>query len=537
MSELPRGWARATVLELAGKTGVVTDGDWVESKDQDPSGSVRLIQLADIGDGYFVDKSNRYMNLEAARRLNCTFLRPGDVLIARMPDPLGRACIFPDIGQEAVTAVDVFVWRPDNALAGARPRWLMHTINSPYVRALLHNEAGGTTRQRVSGGKIKNLSLPVPPLPEQERLVAKVDGLNARTARARAHLDRIPTLIARYKQRLLALAFSGELTAGWRVERNLPDPKPMSLAKLSDGLRYGTAQKSYEEPKGIAVLRIPNVAFGRIRLDDLKYAELDSKEIEKLTLRDGDILVVRSNGSVDLVGRPALVSGEAVGMAYAGYLIRIRPNRNLVSPQFLTFMLEAPAIRRVIEEGARSTSGVNNVNAKELGDLQIPIFHLQEQTEITCRIASAFAWLERMSADHTAATKLIPKLDAAILGKAFHGELVPQDPIDEPADALLKRIQATREIVPKAKQVRKLLARKEHAAMRRTLEDVLSEASDWLPAQEAFQRCGMPENADTNTIEDLYSELRILDKAGRLEVKSITDDQGRKLSDHLKLKA
>src|SRR4051794_9159637 len=92
---LPSGWAWATLDELIGPAGVFTDGDWVESKDQDPSGGVRLTQLADVGEGDFRDRSDRWMTRERADALGCTFLQNGDVLIARMPDPLGRACLYP----------------------------------------------------------------------------------------------------------------------------------------------------------------------------------------------------------------------------------------------------------------------------------------------------------------------------------------------------------------------------------------------------------------------------------------------------------
>ena len=92
MTGLPQGWATITIGEASGVGGLSTDGDWIESKDQDPTGSVRLIQLQDIGDGTFVNKSSRFLTEEKAEELNCTFLSPGDVLIARMPDPLGRAC-------------------------------------------------------------------------------------------------------------------------------------------------------------------------------------------------------------------------------------------------------------------------------------------------------------------------------------------------------------------------------------------------------------------------------------------------------------
>lgn len=110
---------------------VFVDGDWIESKDQDPDGEVRLIQLADIGIGRFIDKSRRYLTADTARRLGCTFLEPGDVLIARMPDPIGRACIFPGVGQLAVTAVDVCIVRTDPDVLDSQ--YLVHFLNRNNV--------------------------------------------------------------------------------------------------------------------------------------------------------------------------------------------------------------------------------------------------------------------------------------------------------------------------------------------------------------------------------------------------------------------
>ena len=99
--------------QLVSEDGLFSDGDWIEKKDQDINGRVRLIQLADIGDGYFKDKSSRYVTEDTASRLNCTFLEQGDILIARLPDPLGRACIFPLKGQY-ITAVDIAILRIKN---------------------------------------------------------------------------------------------------------------------------------------------------------------------------------------------------------------------------------------------------------------------------------------------------------------------------------------------------------------------------------------------------------------------------------------
>ena len=216
MSELPIGWAEVSLLELTGDNGLMVDGDWVESKDQDPNGEVRLIQLADIGDRDFLDKSNRFLTLEKAKELRCTFLRRGDVLIARMPDPLGRACLFPDLDRLSVTVVDVCIWRSSNQ--SAYEKWLMYILNSPNIRNKIQSLASGTTRQRVSGGNLKKLSLAIPPLNEQRRIVAKLDRLFARSRCAREELGRVSGLVQRYKQAILAAAFRGDLTADWRED-------------------------------------------------------------------------------------------------------------------------------------------------------------------------------------------------------------------------------------------------------------------------------------------------------------------------------
>lgn len=391
------------------------------------------------------------------------------------------------------------------------PGYIRHYLLS--AKEYAESKASGTTFMELSGARVAELAVPIAPLPEQRRIVAKVDGLTARTARARKELNRIPTLIARYKQRLLALAFSGELTAGWRADHKLREPVPTTVDDLSEGLRYGTAQKSYAEPNGVAVLRIPNVASGRISLEDLKYSKLEPKEFAKLRLNEGDILVVRSNGSVDLVGRPALVTGDAVGLAYAGYLIRIRPKHDVVMPRFLTLMLEAPAIRSIIEAGARSTSGVNNVNATELGALTVPLFEIDEQAEIVRRIESAFGWLDRMATDHAAAARLLPKLDAAILAKAFRGKLVPQDPNDEPAAKLLERIKAEREAEgtkPKSGRGRKPNGSKAQGMTEKTLaprDRLLKDSEGWPVVGLPFEAIAMRNAMPHDTLRDALFEL------------------------------
>ncbi|PDW01496.1 restriction endonuclease subunit S [Candidatus Viridilinea mediisalina] len=302
-------------------------------------------------------------------------------------------------------------------------KWLKYIINSPQIREQIARLASGTTRQRISGGNLKRLEIPLPPLAEQRRIVARLDELLAHAQRARAELARVPGLVERQKQAVLAQAFSGELTREWREQQGLLEPSVVALKSLVSDIRYGTAQKCDSEPKGVAVLRIPNIGEGLIVLNELKYAELNVRDYNKLRLIEGDILVIRSNGSADLVGRPAMVADSAVGLAYAGYLIRLRPITTAISSHFLTLMLRAPQIRNIIEVNARSTSGVHNVNSAELAALHIPKPSKEEQHEIVRRIESAFTRIERTAAEAARAAGLIERLEQATLARAFRGAL------------------------------------------------------------------------------------------------------------------
>lgn len=158
---------------LISQEGLFADGDWVESKDQDPDGEVRLVQLADIGAGVFINKSSRFMTMEKAKLLRCTFLEPGDILIARMPDPIGRACIFPGLAMPSVTVVDVCIIRPMSE--DVNSRWLMHIINSNKFNNNILQFVTGTTRQRISRSNLAKLDIPVPPIAEQKRIAAILD--------------------------------------------------------------------------------------------------------------------------------------------------------------------------------------------------------------------------------------------------------------------------------------------------------------------------------------------------------------------------
>lgn len=176
------------------------DGDWVESKDQDPDGDVRLLQLADIGDGTFLDKSNRRINQEAFERLRCREVQAGDILIARMPHPLGRACILPTGLGRTITVVDVAVLRPDpNRII---PKYLVYVLNSISFRAQLDSLQSGSTRQRISRSRLGQQRIPMPPIALQRAAVLHLDEV---TGRIDAMLAKVAELKALLVERRAAL--------------------------------------------------------------------------------------------------------------------------------------------------------------------------------------------------------------------------------------------------------------------------------------------------------------------------------------------
>jgi type I restriction enzyme S subunit len=180
----------ATISEIVIEGGVFTDGDWIESKDQNDEGTIRLIQLADIGDGEFINKSDKHITEMKAIELNCTILKAGDILVARMPDPIGRACIFPDFDYKCVTAVDVCIIRPNNP--NVFGKWLMHIINSPKFRNNIQKYSTGTTRKRISRKNLAKIEFPLPPLVEQKRIATildQVDALRRKREQSLSHLD------------------------------------------------------------------------------------------------------------------------------------------------------------------------------------------------------------------------------------------------------------------------------------------------------------------------------------------------------------
>jgi type I restriction enzyme S subunit len=189
-------WPARPVAEIA-KSRRFEDGDWIETKDQSESG-IRLIQLADIGEGRFLDASRRFISIDTFKRLKCKEVIPGDLLISRMADPIGRTCQVPDLGVRLITAVDVCIVRIDAHLHD--PRFWTYVLNSASWIRMVASAAAGSTRTRVSRRNLEAIEVPMPPRAEQSaianRLVSVADAVEASEVQAEA-LKALATAVSR----------------------------------------------------------------------------------------------------------------------------------------------------------------------------------------------------------------------------------------------------------------------------------------------------------------------------------------------------
>ncbi|EJX0633145.1 restriction endonuclease subunit S [Salmonella enterica] len=305
----------------------------------------------------------------------------------------------------------------------------------------------GSATNYIKMGNFTDYDINLPSLHEQKIIAEKLDTLLAQVDSTKARLEQIPQILKRFRQAALAAVVNGK-----SVNTNIDENTLTTLGNIAKNIKYGTSKKCSETQGSTAVLRIPNIGPGYIINSDLKYADFDQKELVTLTLKEGDLLLIRSNGSVDLVGKVAVISENDTEYLYAGYLIRVRLDKERAAPKYISYCLQSPQLRQVIENIARSTSGVNNINSKELASLEIPLPPLPEQHEIVRRVEQLFAWADTIEKQVNNALTRVNSLTQSILAKAFRGELTAQWRADNPdlisgensAAALLEKIKAER---------------------------------------------------------------------------------------------
>lgn len=266
---------------------------------------------------------------------------------------------------------------------------------------------------------IEKMDLAVPPISKQEQIVAHIEELFSELDKAVETLQTTKQQLAVYRQAVLKEAFKGKLTKSTPTGNH-------RLDEYIEKPRYGTSKKcDYDTGEEYtAVIRIPNINAKQGVIDhaDLKYAKFDDSELKHLLLEEGDILIIRSNGSVSIVGTAAMIRPCDINDTFAGYLIRLRIcDKNKLLPKYLLHFLSSYDARSYIEQVAKSTSGVNNINAQEIGRMEVPITSIQEQKSIVQEIESRLSVCESIEQTVDTALAQADAMRQSILKQAFEG--------------------------------------------------------------------------------------------------------------------
>jgi len=298
---------------------------------------------------------------------------------------------------------------------------------SPYIT--------GSAQPKLTQDHLNDIPVPLVPRLEQQRIVNHIESLFSHLDEAQEEAQAVIGSYEGRKASILHRAFTGELTAQLAQQRGT-EWQSVSLKDVVAGFKYGTSEKSDYANSGLPVLRIPNIGDGIIDFSDIKYLEGDTDTGNYV--RENDVLIIRSNGSRDLVGKCAIVPSTEQQYAYASFLIKIIPSAKVL-PDYLVLFLNSADARAQMFAKAKSSAGIHNINSKELGAIQMPLPEAWEQQEI---VGIANELIKKESAAKAAAEQAIDQIDTmkkSILARAFRGELGTNDPNDEPAIGLLKR--------------------------------------------------------------------------------------------------
>lgn len=454
MSKLPANWSQTKVGELC----QLVNGMAFKPSDWTLSGlPIVRIQNLNRPDAKF----NSFDGPVAEKFL----VRNGDLLFAWSGTPGTSFGAHIWNGPSAILNQHIFNVRYDDRLVDKQ--FFRYAINQTLDEQIAKAH-GGVGLAHVTKGKFEETEIALPPLFEQRRIVAKIDSLSSKSRRTRDHLDHVPRLVENYKQAILASAFRGDLTTGWRstgTSKARPKWDKRPLGDICDPPRpitYGVIKLGPQTTDGVPCLRTSNVRWLRIDTEGMKRISPKlSSEYARTIIRGGEVLInVRGT-----LGGVAVAKSSMVGWNVSREVAVAAVDTAIVEPNYLAYWIGADASQRWlnrVEKGVAYTG----INIEDLRKLPVEFPMMDEQQEIIRRIEAAFAWINRLASEAANARRLINHLDKAVLAKAFQGELVPQDPNDEPASMLLERIKTERQAAPRRTRLSKEGARRTGRGMR-----------------------------------------------------------------------
>jgi type I restriction enzyme S subunit len=490
---LPEGWAWAPLKLLSSFIGRGRGPKYVEA------GGVPVVNQKCIRWRKLEPKHFKLTSREAFDRLSPELrIRAGDLLWnSTGSGTIGRALVYDGSIAELTVDSHVTIVRPSSI----DPTYLGYFIETSRVqRLVVDGHVGSTNQQELPRSFVEELLVPLAPLAEQRRIVARVDELFAEIAEGEAALEATRKGLDTFRRALLKAAVTGELTKDWRENntvtetghdllariraeraakgqargrgKRVPDAASLDtsiLPELPEDWAWGTlgeiatagptngySPKKSTDGSGTLALKLTATSQGQIDLSDRATKRL-SETIppdSDLFLKPDDLLFQRGN-TIEYVGIAAVYEGPIETYVYPDLMIRVRIEP-AIGPGWVWRVANAPFGRKYMSERATGTAGtMPKISGAILRNLPIPIPPPAEATEILRRVSEALAASADTLAMLDAEAADAARLKQSILKAAFEGRLVPQDPADEPASAILAKLNVTPSTADRPRRGRK----------------------------------------------------------------------------------
>lgn len=466
----PKNWQWTTCGELAThERHAIIDGPFgskLKTEHYTEKGA-RVVRLGNIQPMRFAEEDKVFISMEYFKQLRAHEVRAGDLLVAALGDPLGRACrVPPDLGPSIVKA-DCLRFRPATSVDAD---YLVYWLNSPEGRVNIEALSHGIGRKRINTQDLRNVPVPLAPLPEQRRIVAKLDKVLSHAKQAREELEQIPNLVKHYKHAVLIAAFKGKLTDTWRTDRldilesasdliarTAPPVQPRGGREASDRVIAGVAALSVNDPRGALPRGWARVPLTRIARQETGHTPSRSHPewwggdipwigIKDANLHHGKVIneTLQTTNAQGLANSSArLLSAGTVCLsrtASVGYVLMMgrdmATSQDFVTwtcsaallPKFLMYalMAEGDEIRRFGKGSTHTTIYFPEVRA-----IHIALAPLEEQREIILKIEATFMRIDSILAESVRAEALLDRLEEVALTKAFRGEFSLNGPAAE----------------------------------------------------------------------------------------------------------
>lgn len=430
--DLPNGWAYTRLADLAAdEPRAITDGPFgsnLKTAHYTDSGP-RVIRLQNIGDGVF-KREDAHISSEHYESLLGHSVQVGDLVIASLGESLPRACLVPSWVPPAIVKADCIRVRLHPEISA---EYVNFALQRPALRHETATKIKGVGRPRLGLKGIRELKIPMAPVAEQRRVVATIE----------EHFSRLEALTAAVEaaqRRLDALLISvlrETCTGTW------PES---ALSELIVSLRNGVfVSRPSVEPPGTPIYRISAVRPLNLHVSDIRYAHPAPDNADSHTVDAGDLLFTRYSGNPQYVGAAAVVPSEGAGVLHPDKLIRVVADEEKVLPEWIAAYVAAGKGRREIERRLKTTAGQVGISGSQLKTVPIAVPPLSYQEEAAAKIGLMLSEQEQIRQQLADLAMKGQALRRSILADAFSGRLVPQDPTDEPASALLERIASSRE--------------------------------------------------------------------------------------------